>query len=197
MPPGDTFPVVSLHLVGQGHLRERWGWFLGLGILLVVLGTVALGSTFLLTLASVLVFGWLLVVAGALQTAHAFMTKRWGGFFLDLLTGLLYVVIGFMVVANPGATAVALTLLIAVFLIFAGVFRVVVALSVPFHNRIWLLLHGLINLLLGVAIWQQWPLSGLWVIGLFVGIDMIFNGWALVMLGLAAKSLPAGPTAAP
>jgi uncharacterized membrane protein HdeD (DUF308 family) len=64
-----------------------------------------------------------------------------------------------------------------------------------YQNWGWLLLHGVINLLLGVLIWRQWPLSGLWVIGLFVGIDMIFNGWSLVMLSLAAKNLPAASAA--
>jgi uncharacterized membrane protein HdeD (DUF308 family) len=125
-----------------------------------------------------------------LQAAHACSCKGWGGFFIDLLTGILYVVVGFMVVANPGTTAVALTLLIAMFLIFGGIFRIVVAAVVRFQNWVWLLLHGVVNLLLGIAIWRQWPLSGLWVIGLFVGIDMLFNGWSLVMLGLAAKNLP-------
>jgi uncharacterized membrane protein HdeD (DUF308 family) len=195
MSTDDPFPMVSLHLVGQEELKRRWVWFVGLGILLVVAGTIALGSTFVLTIASVLLFGWLMIVVGILQAVHAFLCKFWSGFFLDLLTGLLYLVVGFMVVANPSATAVALTLLIALFLIFAGIFRIVVALSVHFQNRIWLLLHGLINVFLGFAIWQQWPLSGLWVIGLFVGIDMIFNGWSLVMLGLAAKNLPSRPTA--
>ena len=129
-------------------------------------------------------------MGGVLQAAHACSCKGWGGFFIDLLTGILYVVVGFMVVANPGTTAVALTLLIAMFLTFGGIFRIMVALVVRFQNWIWLLLHGVVNLLLGIAIWRQWPLSGLWVIGLFVGIDMLFNGWSLVMLGLAAKNLP-------
>jgi uncharacterized membrane protein HdeD (DUF308 family) len=80
--------------------------------------------------------------------------------------------------------------MIALFLIIGGVFRMVVAFAVQFHNRPWLFLHGAIDVLLGILIWRQWPLSGLWVIGLFVGIDMIFNGWSLIMLGLAAKRLP-------
>jgi uncharacterized membrane protein HdeD (DUF308 family) len=110
--------------------------------------------------------------------------------FIDLLTGILYVVVGFMIVANPGAAAITLTLLIALFLIFTGIFRIVVALMTRFPHWGWLALHGLVNLLLGIAIWRQWPLSGLWVIGLFVGIDMVFNGWSLVMLGLTARRLP-------
>src|SRR5688572_29807104 len=127
-----------------------------------------------------------MIGGGVLQAVHAFTCKAWSGFFIDLLTGILYAVVGFMIVANPGATAVALTLLISMFLIFGGIFRIVVAVAVRFQNSVWLLLHGAVNLLLGIAIWRQWPLSGLWVIGLFVGIDMLLNGWSLVMLGFAA-----------
>ena len=76
------------------------------------------------------------------------------------------------------------------FLTFGGIFRILVAVTIRFQNWVWLLLHGVVNVLLGIAIWRQWPLSGLWVIGLFVGIDMLLNGWSLVMLGLAAKKLP-------
>lgn len=186
----NQITVTSLHLIGLGELHKRWGWFVGLGILLVVLGMMALGSSVMMTLATMVFVGWLMVGGGVLQAVHAFTCKGWSGFFIDLLSGILYTVVGFMIIANPGATAVTLTLLISMFLIFGGIFRIATAISVRFHNWIWLLLHGVINLLLGTSIWQQWPLSGLWVIGLFIGIDMLCNGWSLVMLGLAAKNLP-------
>jgi uncharacterized membrane protein HdeD (DUF308 family) len=183
--------MLRWHSVGAAELRRNWGWFLALGILLVVLGAIALGASVAMTLASVLLFGWLLIIGGALEAIHAFWRERgWGGVFIDLLTGILYVVVGFMIVANPGAAAITLTLLIALFLMFTGIFRIVVALMTRFPHWGWLALHGLVNLLLGIAIWRQWPLSGLWVIGLFVGIDMVFNGWSLVMLGLTARRLP-------
>ena len=184
----------SLHLIGLEEVQKRWGWFVGLGILLVVLGMLALGSSITMTLATMVFVGWLMIIGGVLEAAHAFTCKGWSGFFIDLLTGILYTVVGFMVVANPGATAIALTLIIAMFLIFSGIFRIATAITVRYHNRIWLFLHGVINLLLGISVWQQWPLSGLWVIGLFVGIDMLFNGWSLVMLGLTAKNLPIDET---
>jgi uncharacterized membrane protein HdeD (DUF308 family) len=177
----------ELHLIGVEELRRRRGWFLALGILLIVLGTIALGSSVLMTLATMVFIGWLMIIGGIIESLHAFSCKRWGGFFIDLLTGVLYVVVGFMIVANPGSSALALTLLIAMFLIFEGIFRIAIAATVRYPNWAWLLLHGVVNLFLGLAIWRQWPYSGLWVIGLFVGIDMIFNGWTLVMLGLAAK----------
>jgi uncharacterized membrane protein HdeD (DUF308 family) len=124
-----------------------------------------------------------------LQTAHALMSKRWGGHFLDLLIGLLSSAVGLMIVANPRAAAAAVTLVMALFLILGGVFRIALAFAIPFHHLLWLALHGVISLLLGILILQQWPVSGDWVIGLFIGIDMIFNGWSLIMLGMAAKRL--------
>ncbi|MCU0962186.1 MAG: HdeD family acid-resistance protein [Pirellulaceae bacterium] len=189
--------LAGLHLVGLQELRKNWGWFLALGIILVVLGMIALGASVAMTLAGVFFFGWLLIVGGVLEAVHAFWREKgWGGFFIDLLTGILYVVVGFLLVANPAASALALTLLIAFFLMFGGLFRIVVAVAVRFHNWVWLLLHGVVNLLLGLLIWRQWPLSGLWVIGLFIGIDLLFNGWSLVMLGLAARKIPADTAAA-
>jgi uncharacterized membrane protein HdeD (DUF308 family) len=189
--------LADLHLVGLQELRKNWGWFLALGIILVVLGMIALGASVAMTLAGVFFFGWLLIVGGVLEAVHAFWREKgWGGFFIDLLTGILYVVVGFLLVANPAASALALTLLIAFFLMFGGLFRIVVAVAVRFHNWVWLLLHGVVNLLLGLLIWRQWPLSGLWVIGLFIGIDLLFNGWSLVMLGLAARKIPADTAAA-
>lgn len=190
MDTNAQMTLTALQMVGLQEFRKRWGFILALGIILVALGTVALGASLFVTLATMVFIGWLMVVGGVVEAAHAFWMKNWGGFFLDLLGGLLYLVVGLMIVANPAATAVTLTLLIAVFLIFGGVFRVVAAVIMPFPNRIWLLLHGAINLLLGISIWKSWPLSGLWVIGLFVGIEMICNGWSLVMLGLAAKRIP-------
>ena len=180
----------GLHLAGVQELRKRWGWFLGLGILLIILGIVALSYSLVATLASMIFFGWLLIVGGVFQAAHGFTCKGWSGFFLDMLSGLLYIAVGFMMVSNPAASALALTLLIALFLMFAGIFRMVVAFSVAYQNRLWIFLHGMISLLLGVLVWRQWPTDGLWVIGMFIGIDMLFNGWSLVMLGIAARNVP-------
>src|SRR5947209_770528 len=178
------------HLIGAEELRRTWGWLLALGVALVVLGVLALSWSVLTTLASVVFFGWLLVVGGVLAVVHAFLRRRWGGFFLELFAGILYTVVGLMVVANPAATAVALTLVISVFLMVGGVFRILTALTARFHHWVWVLLNGVVSLALGLMIWRQWPWSGLWVIGLFVGIDMIFYGWSLVMLAVAVRRLP-------
>jgi uncharacterized membrane protein HdeD (DUF308 family) len=180
----------AIQLTGADELRRHWGWYLALGIVLIVLGTIAIGSTFVMTIASVFFFGWLLLIAGVMEVIHAFWHKRWAGFFLDLLTGALYVVAGWMMVTNPKESALLLTLIIAMFLVFEGVFRIVAALTARYPHWGWVMLNGAISLLLGIMIWRQWPYSGLWVIGLFVGIEMLFNGWSLVMLSFAGRRLP-------
>jgi len=178
-------------------LKGKWGWILALGIVEIILGTIAMGAPVFVTLVSAVFFGWLLLFGGILSAVHAFWRKQWKGFFLDLVVGVLYAVAGFMVIANPAEAAVTLTLLVAMFLLMSGIFRIVVALTGHLRHWGWVLLNGVITAGLGVLIWKQWPLSGLWVIGLFIGIDMIFYGWSLVMLSMMVKSprQPAGAAA--
>ena len=179
-----------IQLTGADEIRRSWGWFLGLGIVLIILGAIAIGSAFLMTIASVFLFGWILIIGGVMEVVHAFWHKRWAGFFLDLLTGLLYVVVGWMMVNNPQESALLLTLLIAMFLVFEGVLRIVTAITVHYPHWGSVLFNGIISLLLGILIWRRWPVSGLWVMGLFVGIEMLLNGWSLVMLSMTGRNLP-------
>jgi uncharacterized membrane protein HdeD (DUF308 family) len=176
-------------LLGVDVLGRKWGWFVALGIVQIIFGMIALGATVFATLVTVVLFGWLLLIGGLLSVGHAFWQKHWSGFFIDLAMGILYAVVGFMVVGNPIATAETLTLLIALYLFMGGIFRIVAALTGKVQNSFWVLLNGVVTLALGIMIWEQWPLSGLWVIGLFIGIDLIFYGWSLLMVGLSAKSL--------
>jgi uncharacterized membrane protein HdeD (DUF308 family) len=169
---------------GLNSLRRNWGWYLALGVVQIILGVIAIVASSIATLVSVLIFGWLLVIGGILAVIHSFWRQRWSGFFVDLIVGLLYALAGLIMVSGPLPAALTLTLLIAGFLVVVGIFRIVVALTGDFTHRGWMLLNGVITLILGVLIWREWPLSGLWVIGLF------FYGWSLVMLSIAAKNLP-------
>jgi uncharacterized membrane protein HdeD (DUF308 family) len=178
------------HFIGTQEIKSSWTWFLGVGIALVILGLFALSWSVATTLVSIEIFGWLLLLSGILAIAHAIVRRRSGGFFIELFAGILYIVVGLMVVGNPASSAAVLTLLIAMFLLVGGIFRIVSALTVRFHHRVWMLLNGIVSAVLGILIWRQWPWSGLWVIGTFIGIDLIFYGWSLVMLGLTAKNLP-------
>jgi uncharacterized membrane protein HdeD (DUF308 family) len=176
-------------------IRGNWGWLLALGIILIVLGTAAVAMPFLASLATAMAFGVLLLMGGIAQLVGAFWTRDWSGFFLSLLVGLLYVVLGFLFLRDPGDALLAMTLLLACVLMVGGLFRIIGSLTYRFPYWGWVFAGGAITLILGIMIWQQWPFSGLWVIGLFVGIDMIFNGWTWVMLSLALKKLAQPPTA--
>jgi len=171
-------------------IRGRWGWFLALGIALVIFGAIAIGVPVLMSLATVLTFGVLLLLAGAAQLIGAFWTRDWSGFFLVLLLGVLYVVVGLLFLNRPVSALEALTLLLACALLVGGLFRAIVSAYHRFPQWGWIFVGGLLEIALGLMIWQQWPLSGFWVIGLFVGIDMIFSGWIWIMLALGLKNLP-------
>jgi uncharacterized membrane protein HdeD (DUF308 family) len=173
-------------------IKGNWGWILALGIILVVVGTLAVTMPLAATLATALVLGWLLLLAGVAQLVGAFWIREWSGFFLSLLFGLLYVVLGLMFVRAPMKAELALTMLLACVLMVGGLFRIIGSLAHRFPHWGWVFVGGAINLVLGIMIWQQWLDASLWVIGLFVGIDLIFTGWTWVMLALAVKNLKVG-----
>jgi uncharacterized membrane protein HdeD (DUF308 family) len=172
-----------------GAIRGNWGWLLALGIVLVVVGTGAVAAPLVATLASALVFGVLLLMGGIAQLVGAFWTRDWSGFFLSLLIGVIYAVLGLLFLRAPGDALLAMTLLLACGLMVGGLFRIIGSLMFQFPHWGWTLAGGVINLLLGIYIYSQWPLDSFIVIGLFVGIDLIFTGWTWLMLALAIKNL--------
>ena len=143
----------------------------------------------MVALFSMIFLGWLMIFAGVVEAIHAFWKKEWGGLFLNLLVGVLYVVVGLMVLANPKATAMTLTLVMAIFFILDGIFRIIIAVAARFPQWGWMLFNGIVTLILGIIIWQQWQYFGLRIIGLFIGIDLIISGWTWVMLSLASRRL--------
>ncbi|HEX7376857.1 MAG TPA: DUF308 domain-containing protein [Pirellulales bacterium] len=171
-------------------LRGNWLWFVLLGLALVVLGGVALGSLWIAGLATALAIGALLLVGGLAETIGAFWSWRWSGFFFHLLSGLLSLVVGMLFLRAPVDALLALTLLLACLLMVGGIFKIVAALTYRFGAWGWPLVSGVIDVILGVMIWLEWPASALWVIGLFVGISFVFRGFNWIGLGVALRALP-------
>jgi uncharacterized membrane protein HdeD (DUF308 family) len=172
-------------------LRGIWGWLMVMGIALIILGFAAMGSAALTTLMMMWVLGFLLVFGAAVEVVTAFWARRWRAFFLHLLTGVLYFIAGVFLIERPEAAMLGLTLLIAGCLLVGGIVRIIMSVVDRFDGWGWMLLYGAISVLLGIEIWQRWPWSGFWVIGLFVGIEMVFAGVSWVMLALAVRSAPA------
>ena len=171
-------------------LLGSWFWFVLLGVALVVLGTIALGSVMIASLAAAVAIGVLLLLAGAAEAVGAFWCRCWSGFFLELLSGVLSIVVGLLFLRAPVGALAALTLLVACFLMVGGIFKIVSAVAYRFAAWGWTLAGGIIDVILGVLIWQGWPASSLWVIGLFVGINLIFRGFNWIALGMALRSPP-------
>lgn len=183
--------VLSARETELQAMRQNWGWLLAAGIALVVLGMAACIHTLFWGVAVVLALGILFLAGGITEIFSSFMAKGWGGFFLHLLAGVLYFVVGLLVVEKPRQSLVALTLMVAAMLFIGGLFRIIFSLVHRFHSWGWVLANGVISLVLGGMIWKQWPDSGDWVIGLFFGLEMLFTGWAFVMMALAVHNLPA------
>lgn len=164
-----------------------WSLFF-MGMLLIIVGMVAISSSFVATLASVKVFGILLLVAGGIEVVHAVMIRNMRGFALHLLAAAIYLVVGLFMLEDPIQAATVITLIIAAYFIVGGVLRIIFSFAVRFHGWIWVVVNGLVNLVLGMMIWNRWPESSLWVIGLFIGIDLLFHGWSSVILALTLRA---------
>jgi uncharacterized membrane protein HdeD (DUF308 family) len=173
------------------ELREKWGWFLALGVALVILGIVALWLIPAATVATVMVLGWLMVFSGIVEAIHAFRVRGWGGVFLHLVGGVLGVLVGLLIVTHPVAGALVWTLLFASLFTVMGLFRTIAAIHLKFPNWGWAVFDGVVTLALGIMLWLSWPTSALWFLGLAAGVSLVLRGWTYVMLAVAVRSLPA------
>jgi len=176
----------EIDVVGRipSEMIQNWGWFLALGIGLLLLGIAAVARSVKATVISMSFFGWLLLFAAGIETAQALLVGKWAGFFLHLMAAVLFGVTGALFVWRPGISAEAVTFFMATFFLIFGLFQLVSSLVIHPPGWGWHALNGVISFVLGVLVLAQWPVSGLWAIGFFVGIDLVFFGWACVALAL-------------
>jgi uncharacterized membrane protein HdeD (DUF308 family) len=176
-------------------MRAKWGWFLALGVLLLIVGFIAAMSVLTATLASVFVVGVMMLIGGVGMLIHAWKLKGAGVFLMWTLSGLLYLVAGFVAFYNPMAGAAILTLLLGATLIASGAFR----LWAWFQNRAqpgggWLALSGVISVVAGLLIASGWPENSVWILGMLLSIDLTFQGVMLILLALALRKPKASET---
>jgi uncharacterized membrane protein HdeD (DUF308 family) len=181
--------IDDMNLRALKQLKENWNWYLLLGISLVILGTFAVIFSYATTIFSVIYLGIFFLVIGVIEGVHSFKLTQWGNFFLHLFLGILYFLGGLSLILYPTINAVSLTLLIGIFLIVSGILKIFFAFSKRTPHKGLLAFSGVLTIILGILILYQWPVSGLWVIGMFVGIDAIVTGWTWIFLSLQAKKL--------
>jgi uncharacterized membrane protein HdeD (DUF308 family) len=169
---------------------KNWIWFFLWGMILIILGVCAIGAATFTTLLSVVFLGFIILISGMIIILDSFtFWRKRKGFLLHLLMGILYIVVGFMLINSPLAGSISLTLLLGLFYLVLGLFRLYYSFSLRAPRWGWNFFNGLISALLGMLILMSWPESSLYIIGLFVGIDLLFCGWAYVMAALGAKSM--------
>ena len=177
------------------ELPLNWKWLLALGIIMLLAGTFGISMSVIYTIASVLFLALLVGTAGILQIIQGIQAneKKWGGRIHHFVIGLIYVVAAGLMYWNPVAGAQGLTLVLAAFFAALGVSRIIDAMRCKRHHWKWVLpvLFGLVDLALAFFILIGWPATGLWVIGLFISIELIMNGWFLTLLALRVKGAEA------
>lgn len=172
------------------QLHENRKWYLGIGILLVLFGILLLASLPFATLSVVFLFGILMMIGGILHFVAAFKIFRGGSRWLWALFGILYLVAGYYAFSTPVKTAIVLTNILAIFLIIAGVIRSVNAFILkPLIGWGWILLSGLLTLATGIIILMS-PDAPFWVLGLFLAVDILFQGVNYLTLTAAIKRIP-------
>jgi len=173
---------MSMHLeIDSKELADKWWQFALLGVGLLLIGLYVLSHLTAATIASAIFFGAALLIGGGIQIWQAFSTRQWGGFLFNLLLGVLYAICGVVLIVNPVAASYALTLVFAAVLVASGIMRFMLAWRY-WHVLGWVLvLSGVVAILAGAIILSGWPSSGLWVLGLILGIDIVMYGvWWLV-----------------
>jgi len=169
-------------------LKASRGWLLVLGIAYVILGWVAIGYPMAATVAIEILLGYILLVGGAVSVVGSFFSGNWKSFILILLSGILYIVVGFFLVTNLKEGIITLTLLLAAFLLVEGFFKIIQSFQMKGSaNWVWILISGIASVILAVMIWGEFPQSSAFVIGLLVGIYFLINGFSLIMFSFALK----------
>ncbi len=182
--------ISDVFAAGIAEIRKSWGWFLALGILLMVLGAVCIVKAQTATAFSILVLGWILMISGVFWLVNAFLTFNWSLFFLCLLNALIRGGVGYLLIRHPNAGAEGVTMVLAVLFIVGGLFRTTAASAIKFPWWGSTVLAGLVSLGLGIFVIANWGVTSTFFVGIVIGVDLIFDGAALSAFAGAIRRLP-------
>jgi uncharacterized membrane protein HdeD (DUF308 family) len=170
------------------NVKRASGWSIGLAILMIVAGIIAIAAPLIAGVVIVYVVAWTAIFNGGFQIVYAFRAHSGGRMILELLLGLLYIVAGVFILMHPAGGLLALTLIIACFLLVYGIFALVLAFQMRPHSGWgWVLFDAIVTILLGVLIWVHWPANSEWVVGTLIGISFIVSGVSRLMLSMAVR----------
>lgn len=170
-------------------LEKHWRWLFTLGTVSLALGVLAITVPFISALTFEVAIGTIFVLGGMAHTIYSFWAQEWGGFLFEIFGGVLYLLIGLTLLANPGAGVLMLAVLLAILLMMQGVIQLALSFELrPVSSWRWMFTSGIVAMLFGVLMWAPWPSTGgFWLMGLFIGISLLFTGWSMVILALSTR----------
>lgn len=169
-------------------VKRNAGLAIVVGVILLIVGVLAIGSPFVAGISVTLAVGAMLIIGGVSELFFAFTAGSLGKGLLTFILGTLTVVVGGLMISRPDVGLASLTLFLAAYFLISGIFEIMWGFQIrPVNGWGWTLFGGLVSVLLGFMIWGQYPFSGAWAVGTLVGIRLIFSGWTMIMLGAAAR----------
>lgn len=167
----------------MNEVRRSLGWLVALGVVMVLLGIAAIVEPFIASIVVARVLSWTFLLAGIVRTLHALQSRRQQGFWLKLLIGVFYIAAGVLLLSNMLGAKLTLTLVFGWTIIVQGVFEIITALKIrPEPSWGLMLFSGIVALILGILILNQWPNNAIWLLGFFTGVSFIFTGIWMIML---------------
>ncbi len=180
-------------VVDLEELPRKWGWLLALGILMLVTGSIGLVQSVTMTLVTVLFFGAIIIVNGTFALVQTIMDReeKWRGKMVHVLLAVLYIGAGALILVNPVAASAALTLFLGGIFLAMGIIRIVYGLRLRKLGWKWVMpvVIGAVDILFAIILGMSWPISGLWVIGIMVSIELLMYGWMLTFTALAVRKM--------
>ncbi|NOR72050.1 MAG: HdeD family acid-resistance protein [Methylomarinum sp.] len=172
------------------YLQKHWKLFAAEGVFFIILGSTAIIIPQVFTVGIALFFGWLLLIGGVFQIIRALSMIDMPGFSLWFFIGSLQTLIGYFLVTDPTKGVMTLTMLLTILFAFEGIIKIYLAFMMrPLARWSGVCFSGFTSLLLAIVVWLGWPGTALWVLGLLLGINMIFLGWSLLNISLHHKTL--------
>ncbi|MEW6438683.1 MAG: DUF308 domain-containing protein [Pseudomonadota bacterium] len=188
--PIKIAPISSLPAAGGcvEKLRDRWAWFVALGVLVAAMGVAALVLVVSATIASVYIVALFMIVAGGGEIVLAFGARSWARFFLWVVAGIAYIVVAAFALAQPLMAAALFTLLLGIAMFVTGLIRIYVGTQLNKDVRTIVILAGIVTSLVGLVVLIGWPANSFVVLGVLLGLDLLFWGGSWITLGLRMKA---------
>lgn len=173
----------------KAKIQENWGWFLVLGVALVIGGIILIAAPLATSIAVTFLIAAVFIIGGLVQVYNAFKTQGTSSFLWNLITGIIAVIGGILIYVNPIVGAFTLTLLLAAIFAAQGISQILLAFKLkPHEGWVWVLVAGIVSLAAGVMIWIDLPGSATWALGLIAGVSVLVNGWSYIAIALAARA---------